>query len=158
MYAPEYDMADETTRADRLPKDFGNDHPEVIRLKAIRAEREKELKDLQKMFSDFDSWRCERIGEIDRAACEIAEIDRRRPQLLADIFMGDRDFTPDDEAQDRRAELQVNIDRLNLAMPLLNNQRRNQEDQVQAAHRRYSLACQDVDALLAKLRLEHVRR
>jgi hypothetical protein len=158
MYAPEYDMADETTRADRLPKDFGNDHPDVIRLKAVRAEREKEANDLQKMFSDFDSWRFERIGELERAACEIAEIDRRRPQLLADIFSGDRDFTPDDEAQDRRAELQVQIDRFNLAMPLLNNQRVNKQDQVQAAHQRLYLACQDVDALLAKLRQEHVRR
>lgn len=156
QYAPAYDTADDTTRAERLPSDFGHDNPEVIRLTAIRDDLRKELADIQKTAYDFNNLKIGLIGELDQAACEIAEIDRRRPQQLAAIFSGDGDFTPDDEAQKRRAELQLRVERINLVISLLENQSRNLKDKVHAVHFRHHSACHDVDVLLAKLRLAHV--
>lgn len=158
QYPPEYDDADEPTRAERLPQDFGHDHPEVVRLKAIRDELCTELENVKKIAYDFNSWRIQLIREQSSAEIEIAEIDRQRPHLLAEILSGNRDFTRDDQAQARRAELKVIAQRIEIAMPLLDNQTSSSKDRVHALHERHHKAFNDVEAKLEEVRRAHVRR
>jgi hypothetical protein len=155
-YGPHYDTRNDTERAQALPKDFGHDNPEVIRLIEVRDAIELESKAVQKQYSEFDLWRCGLLGQQQHIHNQITEIDRQRPQLLADVFAGDGDFTRDDESQQTRADLAKQLERIKLAWPLLDTSRKQLEQKSQAAHQKYSLACQAVDALLAKLRLDHV--
>ena len=155
-YAPHYDTRNDTQRAEALPKSFGHDNPEVIRLMEIRDAAAKDHKAEFNLFSEFDHWRCNLAVEIEQCYCQIVEIDRRRPQHLVDLFIAGGDFAKDDEEQQRRAELEKQVERYKLAQPLLANKRANLEQRTQEVHRRHSKACQDVDALLARLRLDHV--
>jgi len=89
----------------------------------------------------------------------VAKPERRRndrPQRLVDLLIAGGDFAKDEEEQQRRAELEKQVELYKLAQPLLTNKRANLEQRTQEVHRRYSKACHDVDALLARLRLDHV--
>lgn len=155
-YPDHYDTRNDTERAQALPKDFGYDNPEVIRLKEARDAIELESKAIQKQYYEFDAWRCGLIGKQEQIHNQITEIDRQRPPLLADIFAGDGDFTRDDETQQARANLAKQLERIKLAYPLLDTSRKQLEQKQHAANHKYSFACQAVDALLAKLRLDYV--
>lgn len=155
-YEPEYDTRSESVRADALPASFGRDDPEVIRLAKIRDDIEAESKAINKRFGEFDEWRCGIVEQIERMHCEIVEIDRRRPQLLADLLIAGGDFGADDELMQRKADLQKQLERFKLAQPLLGNQRSNLEQLRQDGHQSFYTACQAVDAKLAELRMAHI--
>lgn len=155
-YPAEYDTRSESQRADALPPTFGHDDPEVIRLVRIRDEVQEQSKGITTRFQQFDEWRCGFYANLEKISCEIVEIDRRRPQLLADLFIAGEGFERDDEQQQRRADLQKEVERHKLAGPLLSNSRQSLEQQSQEGHRKYSKACQDVDAKLAEIRMAHI--
>jgi len=155
-YGAHYDTRNDTQRAEDLPKDFGHDNPEVIRLMGIREEAGKESNEEARKFSEFDVFRCGLLGETDDCYNRISTIDQQRPRLLADLFIAGGDFAKDDEEQKTRAELEKTIERYKLAEPVLNNELQKRRQHLQEVQRRCSLASQDVDALLAKLRIEHV--
>lgn len=155
-YPAEYDTRSESQRADALPPTFGHDDPEVIRMMKVRDEVHEQSKVIATRFQKFDEWRCGFYVALEKISTDIVEIDRRRPQLLADLFIAGEGFAQDDEQQERRAELQKQLERHNLAGPLLSNSRQSLEQHSQEGHRRYSKACQDVDAKLAEIRMAHI--
>lgn len=155
-YPAEYDTRSESQRADALPPTFGHDDPEVIRLIKVRDDVHEQSKVVATRFQKFDEWRCGFYANLEKVSCEIVEIDRRRPQLLADLFIAGDGFAQDDEQQQRRADLQKEVERHKLAGPLLSNSRQSLEMQRQEWHGKYSKACQDVDAKLAEIRLAHI--
>lgn len=155
-YPAEYDTRSESQRADALPPTFGHDDPEVIRLMKVRDDVLEQSKAIATRFHQFDEWRCGLYIDLEKISCEIVEIDRRRPQLLAEQFIAGEGFAQDDEQQQRRADLQKQVERHKLAGPLLSNSWQSLEQQSQEEHRRYYKACQDVDTKLAEIRMAHI--
>ena len=155
-YGPSYGTGSDAERAEDFPKSFGYDNQEVIRLIEIRDAIDQEVKADEKKFYDFDALRCGIIGKQDGIHWQISVIDQQRPQLLTDIFMGDGDFTKDDEAQQCRANLVKEIERFKLALPVLMRTRQNLVDQSTVIKNRYSKACRDVEDLIRKLRVDHM--
>jgi hypothetical protein len=151
-----YDIRSNAERADDLPKNFGYDNPEVVRLIEIRDAVDQEVKADEKKFYEFDTLRCGIIGKQDGIHWQISVIDQQRPQLLADIFMGDGDLTKDDEAQQCRANLVKESERFKLASPVMQTTRQKLIDQSTVIKNRYSKACRDVDDLVRKLRVDHM--
>ncbi|MER2539923.1 MAG: hypothetical protein ABTQ26_11845 [Azonexus sp.] len=155
-YGPSYDNCSDDELAEELPRDFGYDNPEVIRLIEIRDAADQEVKADEKKFYEFDILRCEIISKQDGIHWQISTIDQQRPQLLADIFMGDGDFTKDDEAQQCRANLVKENERFKLAYTVMLTTRQKIVDQSTVIKKRYSKACRDVDDLIRKLRVDHM--
>lgn len=155
-YPAEYDTRSESQRADALPPTFGHDDPEVIRLMKVRDDVHEQSKVITARFQKFDEWRCGFYADLENISTDIVEIDRRRPQLLADLFIAGEGFAQDDEQQQHRADLQKQVERHKLAAPLLANARQSLEQQSQEGYLRYSKAYQDVDAKLAEIRMAHI--
>ncbi len=155
-YGTSYDTRSDAERAEDLPRDFGYDNPEVIRLIEIRDAADQAVKADGKNYSEFDAFRCSLIGKQGGIHWQISVIDQQRAQLLADIFMGDGDFTKDNEAQQCRANLVKENERIELAYPVLMSTRQKLIDQSGVIKKRYSKACRDVEDLVRKLRVDHI--
>lgn len=151
-----YERGSDQVRAARLPADFGEDTPEIIRLRekqaVAKAERDKAESDL----AAFGNTQGVRNQSVWSAEAEIERIDSARPKLLARLILEGGDFTQDANQQRRRRELALLVERHRLASQVIGQMVKELERESQEAGRRHQSISNQIREVLHRLRLEHV--
>ena len=143
-------------RAKRLPADFGEDAPEVIKLREKQADAKAVRDKAENALTTFSDTHGARHQSTWSAEAEINRIDNGRPKLLARLILEGGDFTQDANQQRRRRELVLLVERYRLASPVIGQMRKELEDESQEAARRHQTISNQIRETLDRLRLEQV--